>query len=124
MTHQLDNSSRPAVNLPELLLRVDNDRDLACELIVIFREKFPLLLQLLETAVAREDANAVETTSHALTGMLSCLSATRATAIARQLEQMGREGKTSGMTEVLRLFEVEAAKLLPELDGYSAEVKP
>ena len=103
-------------------MRVDNDRDLVRELIVIFKEKFPVLLQVLQAAVAQEDTNRVDITSHSLTGMLSCLSATRAAALASQLEQMGREGKASGMPDVLGLFELESAQLLSELDGYDVEM--
>jgi two-component system sensor histidine kinase/response regulator len=124
MTKQSDRSSEAGVNLPELLARVDNDRDLLCELIEIFREEFPRLLQELQQSVAREDVNKVETASHALKGMLSGLSATRATAITSRLEQMGREGKTSGITEALALLERETADLLPELDAYTTEMGP
>jgi len=117
MIEQRDRSSKVAVNLPELLLRLDNDLDLLCELIGIFKEEFPRLLQALQQSVARENATQVEVTSHALKGMLSGLSVTRAAAIAARLEQMGREGKTSGLADVLTLFQREVADLLPELDG-------
>jgi HPt (histidine-containing phosphotransfer) domain-containing protein len=119
MTGQRDGFSEVVVNLPELLVRVDNDRDLLCELIGIFKEEFPRLLQELQPSVVREDARQVEVTSHALKGMLSGLSVTRAAAIAARLEQMGREGKTSGLTDALTLFEREVSDLLPELDGYT-----
>jgi len=124
MIEQRDRSSEVAVNLSELLVRVDNDLDLLCELIGIFKEEFPRLLQALQQSVAREDAKQVEVTSHALKGMLSGLSVTRAAAIAARLEQMGREGKTSGLTEALALFESEVADLLPELDACAEEAKP
>jgi HPt (histidine-containing phosphotransfer) domain-containing protein len=119
MIEQRDRSSKVAVNLPELLVRVDNDRELLCELIGIFKEEFPRLLQALKESVAREDARQVEVTSHALKGMLSGFSVTRATAIATRLEQMGREGKVSGLNDALTLLEREVADLLPELDGYA-----
>jgi len=124
MTQLGDRSSQDAVDLPDLLERVDNDHDLLCELIVIFKEEFPRVLQTLKQSVVREDIKNVEVTSHALKGMLSGLSVTRAAAIASRLEQMGRDGKTSGMTETLALFEHEVANLLPELDAYTAETKP
>lgn len=43
MTQQRGRSSQVAVNLTELLVRVDNDHDLLCELIGIFKEEFPRL---------------------------------------------------------------------------------
>lgn len=66
----------------------------------------------------------VEATSHALQGMLSGLSVTPAAALAAGLEQMAREGKTSGLTEALVLFESEVGELLPELDTYTEVAKP
>ncbi len=124
MTQQGDRSSQDAVDLPDLLERVDNDHDLLCELIGMFKEEFPLVLQSLKQSVVREDIKNVEVTSHALKGMLSALSVTRAAAIAARLEEMGRDGKTLGMTEALALLEHEVSTLLPELDAYTAEAKP
>jgi HPt (histidine-containing phosphotransfer) domain-containing protein len=124
MTQQGDRSSQDAVDLPDLLERVDNDHDLLCELIGMFKEEFPLVLQSLKQSVVREDIKNVEVTSHALKGMLSALSVTRAAAIAARLEEMGRDGKTLGMTEALALLEHEVSILLPELDAYTAEAKP
>ena len=124
MKEQDDRSSQGAVNLGELLTRVENDYEFLCELIAIFKEDFPRLLQTLRQSVTREDMKNVEVTSHALKGMLSGLSVTKAAATASRLEQMGRAGKTSGLTEIFVLFEREVASLLPELDTYAAKVKP
>ncbi len=66
----------------------------------------------------------MEATSHALKGMLSGLSMTRATAMASQLEQTARDGKSSGFGDVLTLLESEIANLLPELDAYTTATKP
>jgi two-component system, sensor histidine kinase len=124
MTQQGHRSSQDAVDLPDLLERVDNDHDFLCELIGLFKEEFPPVLQSLKQSVVCEDVKKVEVTSHALKGMLSELSVTRAAAIASRLEQLGRDGETSGMTETLALLEHEVANLFPELDGYAAEAKP
>jgi HPt (histidine-containing phosphotransfer) domain-containing protein len=124
MTRQDNHSTHTAVNLTELLARVENDHELLCELIEIFKKDLPCLLQSLQTSVAREDMKNVEATSHALKGMLSGLSVTQAAATASRLEQMGREGSTSELTDALRLLESELADLLPELDVYASEVKP
>jgi HPt (histidine-containing phosphotransfer) domain-containing protein len=103
---------------------VDHDRDLLCELIEIFKEDFPRLLEALRQSVADENLKAVETKSHALKGMLLGLSVTRAAAIAARLEQMGREGRALGLAETLALLESEVADLFPELDGIAAESEP
>jgi HPt (histidine-containing phosphotransfer) domain-containing protein len=123
LTQQRDASSHPAVNLPELLLRVDNDLNFLRELIEIFKKDFPERLQQLQIYVAQKDMNSVETASHGLKGMLSNLSAARAATAAARLERMGREAKTAGLPEVLALLEHEVKNLLPELDGYILEAK-
>ena len=124
MTQQGHRSSQAAVDLPDLLERVGNDRDFLCELIDLFKVEFPPVLQSLKQSVVREDLKNVEIASHTLKGMLSELSVKRAAAIASQLEQLGRDGKTSGMTETLALLEHAVENLFPELDGYAAEPKP
>ena len=118
-----DGPSQVAVNLPELLARVDNDRDLMCELFGIFKEEFPRLLRLLQESVARGDTKRVETTSHALTGMLSELSATPAAKLAQRLEQMARAEEMLGLADALKLFEQAVANLLPELDRYTTKAE-
>jgi len=115
--------SQVGVNLPELLMRVENDLALLDELIGIFTEESPLLLQALRESIANRDIKNVEVRSHSLKGMLSGLSLTRAAAMASQLEQMAREQKPSGFEDVLTLLEFEMANLLPELDAYMAEVQ-
>jgi HPt (histidine-containing phosphotransfer) domain-containing protein len=124
MTQPDDHSLHGAVNLVELLVRVENDRELLCELIDIFKKDLPCLLQSLQKSVSCEDTKNVEATSHALKGMLSGLSVTQAAATASRLEQMGREGSTSELADVLTLLENELADLLPELDAYASEVNP
>ena len=123
MTQHPDSSAQAAMNLAELLIRVGNDRDLAWELMVIFKEKSTSLLRQLQESVAIGDTNRVETLSHALTGMLSCISATRGAALAGQLEQMGRERTILGMTDLLTSLQHEVAKLLQEFDGFTTETK-
>jgi len=124
MTQPGGDVSKRAVNLDELLARVDNDRQLLSELVEIFREEFPRLLQSLQQFVAREDMKNVETASHALKGMLSGLSAMKAAETASRLEQMARAGEGSGLTDLLTLLQLQVADLLPELDTYTAEATP
>jgi HPt (histidine-containing phosphotransfer) domain-containing protein len=123
MNQKDDRTAQVAVDLVDLLARVENDHDLLCELIVIFKEDFPPALQTLQESVAREDMKTVELTSHALKGMLSGLSVMQAAATASRLEQLGREGKTLGLTDALTLLESQVAQLLPELDTYTKGAK-
>jgi HPt (histidine-containing phosphotransfer) domain-containing protein len=91
MKQKDDRTAQGAVDLADLLARVENDHDLLCELIVIFKEDFPRALQSLQESVAREDMKNVQDTSHALKGMLSGLSVMQAAATASRLEQMAQQ---------------------------------
>jgi HPt (histidine-containing phosphotransfer) domain-containing protein len=121
MSAQDNRFSQGTVDLEDLLIRVENDRVLLCELIGIFKEDFPPLLQSLRESMARGDIRNVEGSSHALKGILSGLSVSRAAALASRLEEMAHAGETLKLPDVLTLFELEVADLLPELDRYTEE---
>lgn len=106
----------------ELLARVDNDRELLRDLLMIFKDEFPRYLLALREAVEARDGKRVAAEAHALNGMLSNLAATQAAATAARLEQLGRQGETSGFEKVFAAFESDARKLLPQLDACMAEV--
>jgi HPt (histidine-containing phosphotransfer) domain-containing protein len=118
MTPQRDRFSQVAVNLRDLLVRVDNDRDLLRELIEIFKVEYPTLLQQLQEHVVRRDMKSVERVCHGMRGMLSSLSANRAAATTARLEQMGRDGDSAGLNDALVVLEQEYNELLLELDAF------
>jgi two-component system, sensor histidine kinase and response regulator len=105
----------------ELLARVENDRELLRELLMIFREEFPGQLLALREAVESKDGTRVAAAAHSLRGMLSNLAATKAAATAARLEQMGRKEEVSGFQEAFTTLENDAKKLLPQLDACMAE---
>ena len=113
-----------SVNLPELLARVDNDRELLRDLLSIFAEEFPRYLLALQDAVAHEDAKQVATVSHTLKGMLSNLAVTKAAASAGQLEQQAHVGDQSSLKQAFAAFELDVQGLLPEMETYMAEAHP
>jgi HPt (histidine-containing phosphotransfer) domain-containing protein len=120
MKAQRSPATTQPVNLPELLARVDHDLVFLSELVAIFKVEFPKLLRSLQESVVQENLASVETTSHALKGMLSALSVTRSAAIASQIEQLARAGETAGLAEELRLLECEVADLVPALEAGAA----
>jgi len=123
--NKADHSSEAAsVNLDELLGRVDNDRQLLCELLSIFKQEFPGYLQALQNGVARNDAGQVAGVSHTLKGMLSSLAVTKAVAAITRLEQLARAGEMSSLRAALGTFEKEVQGLIPEMDSYLAEARP
>jgi HPt (histidine-containing phosphotransfer) domain-containing protein len=124
MEESKDVSQGARVDLPELLARVDNDRELLNDLLSIFKEEFPRHLCALQEAVACEDCKQAAMVSHTLKGMLSNLAVTRAATSAAQLEQLARVADKKSLKEALAAFEREVRGLLPEMETYLAEVQP
>jgi PAS domain S-box-containing protein len=110
------------IDLQELLARVENDRELICDLLQIFREEFPRHLQVLRQAVDSLDGEKVAAEAHSLKGMLSNLAAGPAAAAADRLEQLGRNQAASEYPEAFDALEKIGKELLLQLDTSMAEV--
>jgi HPt (histidine-containing phosphotransfer) domain-containing protein len=123
MSTQKETVPEPAWNQAELLERVDNDQDLLKELLAIFKEDFPRTMQSLESAVSATDLKNTSRLSHTLKGMLSSLGGARAAAAASKLEALAADGEEAALKDALAALESEAARLLPELNAYAAEVR-
>jgi two-component system sensor histidine kinase/response regulator len=93
------------VDAAELLHRIDGDRAFLSELVGILRNEYPGHVQKAQEALLRRDAGGVERVGHTLKGALSNLSATSASALAGELEEMGRSGNL-GLAGA-KLMEVE-----------------
>jgi HPt (histidine-containing phosphotransfer) domain-containing protein len=118
-----NHSQRSRVDLPELLNRVDNDRELLHDLLTIFKEEFPRHLQALHDAVTSQDMTQTRVVSHTLKGMLSNLAVTGAATAAAQLEQLAHDGAKASLQEAFTAFELQVQGLLPEMETHMAEVR-
>ena len=118
MTQLQHDSSQPAWNLAELLLRVENDDELLRDLLHIFREDFPPMIGSLQAAVAATDLKNIATVSHTLRGMLSNLAATRAATIAGELEKLAKAEDQSAIGSVLVRLQQETSRLSGEIEAY------
>jgi CheY-like chemotaxis protein/HPt (histidine-containing phosphotransfer) domain-containing protein len=110
------------IDLTELLARVENDRELMRDLLLIFKQEFPRHLQALRDAVDSMDGEKVAAVAHALKGMLSNLAAGPAAGAAARLEELGRNREVSEFREACASFENISKELLLELDTCMAEV--
>lgn len=117
-----DRSPDLSVDFPDLLIRVDTDRKLLCELLRLFKEEFPCLLQALQEAVVRGDMKGVEVTAHTIKGMLANVSFPRAAASAACLQRMGQQCVTQGLPEELARLKQEASLALAELEAFCTEI--
>ena len=113
----------PAVNFAELLARVEDDRELLRDLLLIFKQEFPRHLQALQEAVSRGESAQVASVSHTLKGMLANLGATPAAVCAAELEQIARAKDTASLAKALVPLEHETKRLLPEMEAYLLEAQ-
>jgi len=111
------------VNLDELLARVDHDRELLRDLVVIFKDDFPRQVSVLHRAIAESDLKTTERSSHTLKGMFLSLAAARAVAAATRLEQLARAQDMAALPIALKLLENEGALLLPELEVHLGKIE-
>ena len=118
--HSVSQASR--VNLPELLSRVDNDRELLLDLLAVFKEEFPRLLQTLQDAVALQDMKRTSMVSHTLKGMLLNMAIPRAAKAVALLERLAQEETKTSVPKAFAAFEMEVQGLLPEMETCMGEV--
>jgi HPt (histidine-containing phosphotransfer) domain-containing protein len=123
MNNSANPSAAASVNMAELLARVDNDRELLCDLLAIFKDEFPGYLKSLEGAIARKDAAETASISHTLKGMLLNLAVSKAAASAATLEQLARAGETASLRNAFATFDQDVRGLLPEMESYMAEAR-
>ena len=81
-----------SVDVEQLLDRLDDDRALLGELVELFRDDYPNHLNKSQRAIDGNDAAALERAAHTIKGALGNLSAKRASALALELEMMGKTG--------------------------------
>jgi HPt (histidine-containing phosphotransfer) domain-containing protein len=124
MTKTNDRSLEATVNFQELLARVDHDYECLRELVEIFQQETPSLLQSLQEAVAAENMKQVEITGHTLKGMLATLAAPHAAAAAALLENLGRNRDRIGMEDALAGLKYALTVIVPELQRLVSEVRP
>ena len=110
-------------NIRELLHRLDEDQELLCDLLRIFRGDSQANLQKARAALAKGDLPGLMRVAHTLKGMLRNLSMNRAGERAFALESASRQGDGKEAEEILAQLEQAVAGLLPEVDAHLAELK-
>ena len=124
MTNANRPSNQSSIDFPELLSRVDNDRELLVDLLSIFKEDFPRHVRELTEVISAHDLKKIIVVSHTLKGMLANLAVTRGASAAAKLEQLAREaGSESEIADAFGAFEREVRSVLPEMEAYMAEVR-
>jgi CheY-like chemotaxis protein len=121
-------AARPApagsVDAGELLDRIDDDRAFLAELIELFRREYPVNLEAARAAIHANDAPGLQRAAHAMKGVLGNLAADPASALAADLEGMGRSGDLAKAEPVLHNLDAELKNVIRALEALCPVAAP
>ena len=104
-----------------VLNRVDGDRELLREVVMLFFEDTPKLLTEMRAAIDRGDARALERAAHTLKGSISNFGVPSAVAPALRLEQMARAGELAPALAAWEQLQLQVNQLVPALEALVKE---
>ncbi len=117
---------KPAVEvLDEALLmsRVDNDPQLLRDLVDLFLEECPRLVDEIRVALDRKDAKTLQRGAHSLKGSTANLAAKMTSEAAFKLERLAQAGDLGDAESVLQELERQLVRLKPALIAVRAETE-
>ncbi len=94
-----------AIDIKELLARVEDDKDLILELLDIFREDFEEKRAALRQAVQAKNFEQVNNVAHSLKGSSGNISAKTMHATCLKIEQLAEAGDANGIQEALAVLD-------------------
>jgi signal transduction histidine kinase/CheY-like chemotaxis protein/HPt (histidine-containing phosphotransfer) domain-containing protein len=105
----------PAWDFDQARARTAEDEVLLREIVKIFLEESPRLMERIEQALAENDAEQLERAAHSLKGQIRCLAAPEALSAAEKLDEKARLGDLSAAAEALVELDSAMARLDPQL---------
>jgi len=90
-----------SLNADGLIRSFENDQELFQELVEIFLNDSPQMLNILRDSLKSTDAKTFKRTAHSLKGMLRNFQAESAAETAFELEQIGEQGKLDGADQIV-----------------------
>lgn len=113
------NQPRPAMDWQKALARVGHDEEILLELVDIFLEQWPLIMDEIEQSVARQNPTNLRRAAHTLKGSASVFSARPVVDLAERLSQMGKLANFDHAQRTLRELQDEMERLLPTLQKHT-----
>jgi signal transduction histidine kinase/DNA-binding response OmpR family regulator len=104
------------LDLAAVRKRVEGDNELLRELVELFRQDCPRMLDAIGAAVAASDAQQLERAAHVLKGSVSVFGAAEARERAAALEALGRAGDVRGAADEYAALRAACLRLLPALE--------
>ena len=99
----------------EMLAQCEGDEELMKELVSIFQENTPQIVQSIGDAIEKRDAPALAVSAHKLLSSLGAFGARQAGTLARRLERHGQENDFRGTKERFTELERETDKIYAAL---------
>ncbi len=90
----------PVFDREKAMVAVDGDTNLLRELLAMFRNEYPALLEKINQAVSAEDSAELRLHAHTLKGTLATLGAGDASMFALALETMARAQELAGTRQM------------------------
>lgn len=115
--------TQPIINKAELWDRIYGDTELLAELIHLFFQDFPQLMQTMRAALAAGDTEALKKSAHALKGSVGNFSAYPAYRAALKVETIAADGNLADACEAVNNLACEMRRLEIELTSLLAEAK-
>ncbi len=109
---------RPLFDPRPMLRRISDDSDLFRELIRLFQEDSPRMLEAIRAAIEAADAESVERTAHLLKGAVSNFAASEVVQAAQHLENMGRHADFHEARDAYRALEQSLSHFQAALDEW------
>ncbi len=113
----------PVIDVPAVLERVEDDRELLAELARLFLEELPERLSSIADALEARDANGLQAVAHALKGSAGNLSATGVFEVAKELEHSGRTADWGHAATAYAALKRELERLTPALSDLMSPPK-
>jgi HPt (histidine-containing phosphotransfer) domain-containing protein len=108
----------PVFDVDAVLARVEDDRELLAELLALFFDEYPKLLEGISQAVQQRQAVQMERLAHSLKSALLNLSAPRAADAARQAELLGHAADFQGAAAALNHLRKELDQLRHAMEQF------
>ena len=105
------------VDWDEALNRVAGSEETLDELVEIFLDQWPQMMDEIEQGVARGDYATLRRAAHTLKGSAAIFGARRVANVSEKLSEMGKKQQLDGADQALRHLQDEMDQLVPELQA-------
>jgi HPt (histidine-containing phosphotransfer) domain-containing protein len=101
----------PPVDVSAALRSVDGDQGLLADLFEAFQQDYPKQLAEIQDAIGMGDAERTARVAHSVKGAVGYFGTQRASALAAQLETLGRQAELEGALSLVQELEQELARI-------------